>query len=94
MPFTGHTVVVTHHDPSLAYQHPSFPLSTTSAGLNSNLDNLISQADLWIYGHTHSNLDKVVEGTRLISNQPGYPRSISPGFDIEKTVSLERYALK
>ena len=86
--FTGHTVVVTHHGPSPACQHPSFTLDTTSAGFHSNLNYLVALADLWVYGHTHSNLDTIVEGPRLVSNQAGYPKSTPPDFDSMKTILL------
>ena len=71
-PFDGPTVVVTHHGPSDACQHKKYPLSPISTAFHSQMDDVVGMADLWIYGHTHSNLDTLVNGTRLISNQFGY----------------------
>jgi hypothetical protein len=33
----------------------------------------VEQADLWCFGHTHSNLDVRAGRCRLIANQRGYP---------------------
>jgi len=32
---------------------------------------------LWIHGHTHTSVDFELNGTRIISNQRGYPREES-----------------
>ena len=74
MPFDGHTVVVTHHGPSLKCQHKNYPkIDSMATGFLSHIDNLVEKADLWIYGHSHSNLDDKVGRCRLVSNQTGYP---------------------
>ncbi len=70
--FSGKTVVITHHGPSMACQHKQFPISPISGAFHSNLDDLIELPDLWIYGHTHSCLDTYIGKSRLISNQFGY----------------------
>ena len=31
-----------------------------------------SRIDAWIYGHSHTNIDIMIGGTRIISNQMGY----------------------
>lgn len=82
------TVVVTHHGPSGLCQHRDFPLGPISTGFHSDLPYLVGEADLWIYGHTHSNLDTVVEGTRLVANQYGYvarevAKDFNPNFVVE-----------
>jgi len=71
--FDGKTVVITHHGPSLLCKHKKYGHSELSGGFYSDLPNLIEKADLWVYGHTHSNLDIEIKNTRLISNQRGYP---------------------
>lgn len=82
------TVVVTHHGPSTLCQHKKFPLSPISTGFHSDLGDLVGKADLWVYGHTHSNLDTVVHGTRLVANQFGYAfreemQDFNPDFIVE-----------
>jgi predicted phosphodiesterase len=71
-PFKGRTVVVTHHAPSLLCEHPSFNYGPMTTGFVSEMDNLVSKADLWICGHTHANIDLKIGKTRLVSNQMGY----------------------
>jgi len=77
--FDGKTVVVTHHGPSLKCAHPNYPIDEISAGFISSLEHLVSQADMWCFGHTHSNLDEYIGQCRLLSNQKGYPREKVPG---------------
>lgn len=71
--FPGKTVVVSHHGPSLKCQHKQYRFSEISAAFISDFDALVQKADLWIYGHTHSNLDTKVGNCHLVSNQQGYP---------------------
>ena len=71
-PFDGKTVVITHHAPSNQCNHIDFGLNLYSPGFVSNLNELVAMADVWCYGHTHSNLDVVLDGCRIISNQAGY----------------------
>lgn len=93
-PFNGKTVVVTHHAPTPAAQHPAFPLNELSAAFWTDLESLIAYADLWIYGHTHACLDQIIEGTRVVSNQGGYRRSFrepgeDPRFDPKFVVEIQ-----
>ena len=88
--FEGNTVVVTHHGPSLICQHQSFEVGPISGAFYSDLDKLVGKADLWIYGHTHSCLDTVINGTRLIANQYGYSgRETCKEFNSRFIVELE-----
>lgn len=72
-PFSGKTVVITHHGPSVLTQHKSYPYGAMSSGFLSNLDVQVEKSDLWIYGHSHSNIDTMLGNCRLVSNQMGYP---------------------
>jgi hypothetical protein len=80
-PFDGATVVVTHHAPHMLCQHPSFPMSAIGTAFLSDLSELVEQADVWCFGHTHANLDVTVGKCRLVSNQRGYPGEGVMGFD-------------
>ena len=67
-------VVVTHHLPTLevvASQHKGTLLNSAFA---SELGNFIadSRIDVWIYGHSHTNIDRVIGKTCIVSNQLGY----------------------
>lgn len=86
--FDGKTVVVTHHAPSLVAQHLDYDYSPMSTGFLSEMDDLVSKADLWIYGHSHSNIDTMIGKCRLVSNQTGYqyediPVPFNPDWVIE-----------
>jgi len=88
--FKGKTVVVTHHGPHPVCQHPAFSVNELSAAFHSDLSELIDQYSikLWIYGHTHANLDRVISDTRILSNQAGYPGENVAGFDVSLVVDV------
>lgn len=79
--FDGKTVVVTHHGPSLACEHVFFGHTDFAPAFYSDLPRLMEKSDLWVYGHTHSNLDVYINKTRLMSNQRGYPNEKMNNFD-------------
>ena len=50
-----------------------------------------SRIDAWIYGHSHTNIDTVIGGTRIISNQMGYifeNEHLMNGFDPAKFIEI------
>lgn len=75
------TVILTHHAPSGAAQHPRFVSSGMNHCFQSDLDDLIVEASTrmgpgnltWVFGHTHHDVDTTVGGARLLSSQRGYP---------------------
>lgn len=74
-PFAGPTVVVTHHVPSFACEHPRHLGSPLSTAFVSDQSSLIAcyQPAYWIYGHSHGNIPLVQIGqTQLVTNQLGY----------------------
>ena len=91
-PFNGKTVVVTHHGPSPACQDESYELSPITSAFWSDLGHLIEKPDLWIYGHTHRSLDTDVRGTRLVSNQQGYPGETETGYQDGLVIDTDQYA--
>ena len=81
-PHDGPTVVVTHHAP-LVRARPDNPIMRAIAGaFASDLSDLIAGdgPDLWIFGHTHRAADLELGGTRILSNQRGYPHEPDDGF--------------
>lgn len=69
-----HIIVVTHHVPTslaVALQHHESPLNSA---FMVEMGNFIasSRIDYWIYGHSHTNIDTDIEGTRIMANQLGY----------------------
>jgi predicted phosphodiesterase len=92
------TVVVTHHYPSkrsTAARYTNDPL-TAAFGSKLSLD-LLTQANLWIHGHTHDSCDYRLgdskKSVRVVCNPRGYPmgwhrgdfenRNFNPGLLIE-----------
>ncbi|NMX32265.1 metallophosphoesterase [Pseudomonas sp. WS 5413] len=85
-PFSGKTVVITHHAPILEVSDSEHEGHLNAAYCNSWYD-LVDRADGWIFGHTHHSIDTVLSGCRLISNQRGYPGERC-GFDPGKVVKF------
>lgn len=77
--FEGKTIVVTHHCPLAQFSGPEQGSALMPAYSN-QWPELVSQADVWAFGHTHSKVDEIFEGCRIISNPRGYP-SEECGFD-------------
>lgn len=73
-PFSGSTVVVTHHAPSALSQHPRWAGQGLGGAFYSNLDDLIEETApvLWIHGHTHDPADYRIGETRVVCNPYGY----------------------
>lgn len=90
-----HIVVVTHHLPTLkvvAAQHLGSDLNSAFA---TELGNLIadSRIDVWIYGHSHTNIDRDISGVKIISNQMGYVfanEHLQNGFDAGKFIEITK----
>lgn len=81
-------VVVSHFAPTVSMQNPSFAGDALTSYFQNDLDELIGPGvALWVYGHNHHSCDRVVSGTRVVSNQRGCPGE-STGFDPGKTVDI------
>jgi len=91
-PFTGKTVVVTHHAPSQKSIAPKYVGNEWNSCFASDLERLMDGVDLWVHGHTHSSLDYGINDTRVVCNPRGYPSPIkgweNPEFDPSKMVSI------
>ena len=73
-PFSGKTVVVTHHFPSPKSIHPKFQEDMLTPAFGSDLETMMGtdKAVLWIHGHTHEACDYEVKGTHVVCNPRGY----------------------
>ena len=87
------TVVITHHAPCLQARNPRFPLDDISNTFYSDLpDEYFRTPAAWIFGHTHHSMEAVAHvGTKLYSNQRGYPRERCE-FDWCKVLEVPRDA--
>lgn len=87
-PYSGKTVVVTHHLPSRRLVSARFWPSNGSDGANGGFvgdcDNILAYdhaPDLWIHGHTHDTIDTELWKTRIICNPAGYRGEWSTKFN-------------
>jgi Icc-related predicted phosphoesterase len=73
-PFTGPTVVVTHHAPHPGSLHPRYQNDLISAAYVSDLTAVIETGKpaLWVHGHVHATFDYRVGDTRVLCNAHGY----------------------
>jgi len=74
-PFTGKTVVITHHAPSGKSIHPQYAGNPWNSAFVTDMGYLMGgdRVDLWIHGHTHCCFDYLLNGTRVVCNPRGYP---------------------
>lgn len=89
--YQGATVVVTHHAPSMRSCHPDYSADPLTSAFVIDAENLMGaeRVALWIHGHTHHCVDYEINGTRVLSNQRGYPGELVPGFDQALVVHVE-----
>lgn len=76
--FDGKTVVLTHHLPTFMNYPEKYRNSDINEAFATELFPLIeeSNADFWIYGHTHGNTPEFKIGkTSMLTNQLGYVQS-------------------
>ena len=88
-----HIVVVTHHLPSLAVVAARHMGSVLNGAFATELGNFIadSRIDVWIYGHSHTNIDTTIGNTKIVCNQMGYVFSnehLTNGFESSKVLEL------
>ncbi len=93
-PFSGKTIVVTHHVPHSLSLAARYANDRVSAGFVSDLSALVrAPVALWIHGHTHTAFDYTVNGTRVVCNPRGYverrsARRENPEFAWDKVVEI------
>ena len=93
-PFSGQTVVITHHAPSARSIHPRFADSLLNACFVSDAERLVDgeRARLWIHGHTHDSFDYMLNGTRVVCNPRGYAKNgvnENPLFDPNLAIEID-----
>lgn len=73
--FDGLTIVMTHHAPVSFACAPQYLNDAVSPCFESRMEHLLIRPDvaLVVWGHTHHCVDRVIDTTRFVSNQTGYP---------------------
>lgn len=80
-PFSGRTVVVTHHAPSMESVASRWRADWCTPAFVSNLpDSFFEVPTLWVHGHTHSSFDYHRGKCRVVANPRGY-RTWDGGFE-------------
>ena len=71
----AHSIVITHHAPSIRSLPEHKHTEPISAACASNLEDLIGANGpaLWVHGHIHHPRDYVIGNTRILNNALGYP---------------------
>lgn len=69
-----HVVVVTHHLPTMEVVAPEHKGSNLNSAFATELGNYIanSRIDAWIFGHSHTNINTVIDNKPIVCNQMGY----------------------
>jgi predicted phosphodiesterase len=91
-PWSGPTVVVTHHLPSARSVPLRFRDHPLTPAYASHLDALVerSSAALWAHGHTHDAADHAIGATRIMCNPRGYVGyGLNPRFEPGKVVTVD-----
>jgi predicted phosphodiesterase len=89
-PFSGRTVVITHHAPSMWSWNESNYVLKKLAYCN-DLKSLLHEYEVaaWFHGHIHSPADYRISGARILCNPRGYfSKKIVPGFDQNRVVDI------
>jgi Icc-related predicted phosphoesterase len=89
-PFSGKTVVLSHHAPSSLSVADEFSDDALSSAYASRLDGLFGPAvALWVHGHMHHSVDYERSGTRVVCNPRGYaPKELNLTFNPGLVLSL------
>lgn len=74
--FDGEKFVVTHFAPHKNSIHPTYSRGDSAYWVN-NLEHLMGFSQYWVHGHTHSNFDYEVEGTKVMCNPRGFARTFN-----------------
>lgn len=77
-----HSVIVTHHAPSIRSLPERRQSELVSCAYASHLDGFVERhrPQLWIHGHIHHNNDYQIGSTRILSNPRAYPDSPNRNF--------------
>lgn len=85
-PFSGKTVVVSHHAPHSGSVHPRYADDPLNAAFASDLTPMMDQVNLWLHGHVHDSFDYHVGACRVVANPRGYARNISSADSAESLI--------
>lgn len=67
-------IVISHFLPSAQCIHPKHKSNSLNTYYCADNEERVKQADLWLFGHTHSSVDIVIDKTRVVCNPRGYSK--------------------
>jgi predicted phosphodiesterase len=73
-------VVISHFVPHPDASDPKFAGSVLNPYFISNMEPVLADVDVWLFGHTHHSCDKIINGCHLVCNPHGYGSENSAGF--------------
>jgi predicted phosphohydrolase len=73
-------IIMTHYPPSKSCLKEFEGNDTYKRLYYNELDELFENKLVWVYGHSHYNIDKQLQNTRLVSNQYGKYNNKDPNF--------------
>jgi hypothetical protein len=89
-PYSGKTVVVTHHAPSLwSWNDTAYALKKLA--YCNDMKPLLHEYEIaaWFHGHVHCQIDYRIAGARILCNPRGYAGTkVAPRFDQNRTVDI------
>lgn len=89
-PFSGKTVVITHHAPS-QWSWKESPNALKKLAYCNDLKPLLHEHEIaaWFHGHVHSQVDHRIAGARILCNPRGYSgKKTAPGFDQNRIIEI------
>ena len=84
-------VVVTHHLPTTAVVAPWHKNSTVGSAFATELSKFIEESniDAWIFGHSHTNINTVIDNKPIVCNQMGYVFQDEQRYGFSGSVCIE-----
>lgn len=90
-PFSGDTIVITHHAPHPNSVIEHYRHNLLSAAFASDLTDLLGRNKTWVHGHTHAGLDYCIDDTRIVCNPRGRNKTVNYSireFDLYKFIDF------
>lgn len=81
-------VVISHFVPTYKALAPQFEKSALNPYFIQDMEQYMPGIDMWLFGHTHTSFDFMIDGTRLVSNPYGYGDENKDGFIVDKIVEI------
>lgn len=80
-------VVLTHHTPTYRIRGSGLAFSSS---LEYMFKNKGTNVAVWAHGHTHYNDDKIIEGTRVVSNMVGYKHGKQSDYQPDLVITVAK----